>query len=99
MWQHGVCDVQDAEEVRLKLCERGEGASLLEDGLDAVAGVVDDDVYAAPDGEGLLDALLHELGRVGDVELEEVEAGAFGCGEDCAELLEVAGCCDDAVAS
>ena len=42
--------------------------SLLKHGLDAVAGVVHDDVDAAPDGERGLDALRDELRGVRNVE-------------------------------
>ena len=98
MREDGICDVEDAKEVCLELGERCEGASLLENGLDAVASVVDNDVDATPDGEGLFHALLYEFRRVGNVELGEVQS-TVESREDGAELLEVASGCDDAVPS
>ncbi len=72
VWEDGVGDVEHAEEVGLELGERGERTPLFEHGLYAVAGVVDNDVDAAPHGQRVLDALLHDLDGVRDIELEEV---------------------------
>ena len=73
--------------------------SLLEDGLNAVAGVVDDNIDTTEARNRLFDALLDDLDLVRDVELDETQPCAIGAGEDAAELVEVARSRHDAIAA
>ena len=76
----------------------GHSPSLFENGLDAVAGVVDDDVYPAEGGERLLHALLDHVRGVGDIEFHEPQR-TVGGGEGSPQLFDVASGSDDEVSS
>ena len=64
-WVRAARELDDGDQYPACCAVRDAGSpSLLKDGLHAVAGVVDHDVYATPDCECLLDALLHHIGAV-----------------------------------
>jgi len=72
---------------------------LLQDHLNASAGVVHQDVDAAPDRDRLCDLGVDDVLRVGDVELHEMEPGLVGERTEALDLLEDSGGGDDFVVS
>lgn len=72
--------------------------SLLQDHLDASAGVVHQNVDATPDSDGLVDLGVDNVLRVGDVELHEIEPRRVGERTKVLDLLDDSGGRNDLLA-
>ena len=71
--------------------------SLLHQGFQTVSGVVDDDIDAPPDGQGLIHGLLYVLRGVTHVQYNDAQPGAVADGQG--KTLEIAHGCDNVVAT